>query len=481
MPEAPPPHRPSPAPAPLAAAAAKLDHAAVHLDGAAAKAQAAASARDPRRLHLFQIQWVRDIAVVLLIYAVLHLGYILSPITVPVLLALTLAYLVEPLVKRRPRWVSRQGAAVAIILAIVLVVTVPLALGIGFAVSQGLDAASKVQRNLSLLVDTLPKADTTSPDKPGETASPAPDSGAPATPDGSTPEDQLATKLPVPWQNLRNWVIDHKIQAAVAEYADGIRKAVVSPKAFVTGVDVLRVGWRVLLSSLLLVFSLFLTLFFFYFFSTGWQRVQDSIAAFIPEWKKTRALTLLSQMDRVIAGFVRGRITIMLILMALYTIGYFFIGVPAAMIVGPAVGLLAVAPYLGLVGIPTTMLLLWLQPATHFAWQTQWWWIVFAPMIVYFAVQWTDDYFLTPLIQGKTTQMDTPTILFAVFAGAILAGFYGLLIAIPVAACIKILLREIFWPRFKAWAEGRAKDFLPVAAEETSTDPSPGARRAQSE
>jgi predicted PurR-regulated permease PerM len=45
----------------------------------------------------------------------------------------------------------------------------------------------------------------------------------------------------------------------------------------------------------------------------------------------------------------------------------------------------------------------------------------------------------------------------------VLLGFYGMLLAVPVAACLKIVFRESFWPRFKAWAEGRVKDFLPVS------------------
>ena len=58
--------------------------------------------------------------------------------------------------------------------------------------------------------------------------------------------------------------------------------------------------------------------------------------------------------------------------------------------------------------------------------------------------------------------MDTPTILFASIAGGSLAGIYGLLVAIPAAACIKILLREVFWPRVRRWAEGKERDFLPL-------------------
>jgi predicted PurR-regulated permease PerM len=69
---------------------------------------------------------------------------------------------------------------------------------------------------------------------------------------------------------------------------------------------------------------------------------------------------------------------------------------------------------------------------------------------------------LTPSIQGRSTHLATPTILFASIAGGVLAGFYGLLVAIPVAACVKILLDEVFWPRFKGWVHGQEPDFLPI-------------------
>jgi len=87
---------------------------------------------------------------------------------------------------------------------------------------------------------------------------------------------------------------------------------------------------------------------------------------------------------------------------------------------------------------------------------------VLAPTLFYFIGQALDDYVWTPKIQGKSTDMSTPMILFASLAGGVLFGVFGLLIAIPLAACLKILLQEIFWPRFKAWAEGRENDFLPI-------------------
>jgi hypothetical protein len=42
-------------------------------------------------------------------------------------------------------------------------------------------------------------------------------------------------------------------------------------------------------------------------------------------------------------------------------------------------------------------------------------------------------------------------------------GVYGTLLAVPVAACLKIVIKESFSPRFTAWARGRVKDFLRVS------------------
>src|SRR4051794_16902741 len=54
--------------------------------------------RDPTKLHLFQIQAVRDALVIAVFLGILWLGHEISLVTVPMLLAMLLAYLFEPLV-----------------------------------------------------------------------------------------------------------------------------------------------------------------------------------------------------------------------------------------------------------------------------------------------------------------------------------------------------------------------------------------------
>ena len=56
---------------------------------------------------------------------------------------------------------------------------------------------------------------------------------------------------------------------------------------------------------------------------------------------------------------------------------------------------------------------------------------------------------LTPIIAGKATNLDPVTIFVAVLAGGSVLGAYGMLLAIPVAACIKILLSDLVIPKLK--------------------------------
>lgn len=465
---------------------------------------------DWSQLHLWQIQPVRDGLVLAAVIGILWLGYKLSMVTVPLLLALTLAYLFEPLVRRLTyrRRMSRAFVATAIIVISALVIVVPVTVGGSFAVIQGGKLAQRLAGSIDVLAysiqhptDEAARAKVVAAGRswaqirdyvveqesrlrawrenqerelntaPPETQTPPgePSGQAPANPDEPPPRpesvpsnadnnkaDMVFAYSPEPSDLYRviQWVA-----AWFRENASAIGKRALDVGGGVAGAAVATVG-----SVGAFLFGAFLTAFFFFYFSTSYGRVLAFWESLIPEKKKNRAFELLAQMDRVIAGFVRGRLTICAIMILVYTVGYWLIGVPAPLIVGPIIGLLTIVPYAaGAIGIPLAMLLMWLEPAG--GWQNNWWWIVIGPLLVTGFVQFLDDYILTPRIQGKSTNMDTPTILFASIAGGALAGVYGILIAIPVAACIKIILVEVVWPRFRAWSEGRAKDVLPIGKE----------------
>lgn len=433
---------------------------------------------DWRSLHLWQIQPVRDLLLVAAVFGILYLGYLLSIVTVPMLLALLLAYLFEPVVAKLTKvtGLARNWAAVIIIVMSFFVIVTPVAIGVTFAAGEGVKfvqrmtvmigkvrASKKNPENEELrqeinnrtwmnIRDYLVEQEARK--KALEQRSSGADAPQDSKPPSVTPSNHEGVveeaEQPAVLYQLYEWA-EEKLQAN----AEAIGKT-----ALQGGAGVASVALRAATTLGNILFAAFLIGFFFFFFCTGYGRVLRFWNDLIPEKKKGKVVDMLGQMDKVIAGFVRGRLTICACLMVVYSVGFWTIGVPAALILGPIVAILSIVPYLALAGIPIASLLMALDPGGGF--QSAWWWILGAPWLIFAVGQFLDDWVLTPRIQGKTTNMETPTILFASLAGGALAGVYGLLIAIPVAACIKIVAKEIFVPRFKAWSSGKVRDPLPI-------------------
>lgn len=497
------------------------------------------------RLHLWQIQWVRDVLIVLLIVGLFWLGQKISIVTVPLLLALMFAYLFEPVIQwlmRRTR-LKRQGAVGSIILGVVVLVLVPSALGATFGAFQAVgllttiaertgtvwksvqsgravasldDQINERRARLARGKEIMEQEGAAPPE--AEAPAEAPEEGRepgkqPAQeesfvsrifgieeslPTPRTPEEIAALEAEIaqleqqreaaviveqkdlePLEGLRNWtfirnaLVEQRDEGSIDEGFQSLQQWLranaeqIAGTAATAGANIIHTTLRFFMGAFGLVFMIFLTAFFFFFVSTGWVQVKDFGMKLLPERNRDLVLHLLREFDRVISAFIRGRLTIAFLQSIVFTLGYFIIGVPAAFILGPIVAVLSIVPYLALISVPISIILLGVEG--HAGFRGHWLWIIGAPTVFYFIAQALDDYVWTPWIQGKSTDMSTPMILFASLAGGVLFGVFGLLIAIPIAACVKILLQEVFWPHFKRWTEGDEEDFLPIARERRRT------------
>lgn len=412
------------------------------------------------KLHLWQMQPVRDVLLGLSVFALIWVGQKTSVVTVPLLLAILLAYLFEPVIAWAVKrlGVTRRVAVGGIIALAVTFVLIPAVVAVSVGVAQLAMFGSRTVDNV-------------------RTVQAAAEAGSPE-------EAELVFEDWIRRESYRRhgepveefspswrWVYEQltapeeepsafrdALQAGV-EWVDENRDQVAQTAANVGLETVNRLlGW--VGAAFGIGFMGFVTLFFFFFMATEWVKVKRFGRSLLPDKNRARVIDLITKFDAVISGFIRGRLTIAFLQGIVFSVAYFAIGVPGAFILGPVVAVLSIVPYLALVGLPISVSLLWLEG--HTGLRGQWWWVLGAPTAVYFIGQALDDYVWTPLIQGKSTGMDTPTILFASLAGGALFGVFGLLIAIPIAACVKILIQEIFWPRFKEWAEGRAEDPLPI-------------------
>jgi predicted PurR-regulated permease PerM len=114
-------------------------------------------------------------------------------------------------------------------------------------------------------------------------------------------------------------------------------------------------------------------------------------------------------------------------------------------------GLLNIVPYLSIISWPVAILLKYVQTLTNATGDTLLA-IVLWPSVVYLAVQLLEGWILTPWIQSGQTNMSAITIILVVIIGGVLAGVLGMLLAIPAAACIKILSQEVVLPSLRKWA-----------------------------
>lgn len=418
-------------------------------------------------LHLWHMQPVRDVLLGLGIFALILLAQKASVVTVPLLLAILLAYLFEPVIcwlMNRFKF-SRRTSVIGIIASVIIFIVIPAVLATIFATGQLVTFTTDTIEDIGHLnaaMDQEQKSSTGTEYINNNTSAPWPwiyeqvelsksinankntqevDPGAEVFTDQSTPIGDVF--------------------AFVAMWVDGNQEELTQTAA---GVGVTVMNSLVSFVGALFGFGFlaFVTGFFFFFTATEWVGLKRFGVDLLPDKNRGTIVMLLVKFDHVISGFIRGRITIAFIQAIIFSIGFFLIGVPGAFILGPIVAILSIVPYLALVGIPIAVSLLWLQGFPEGSFRNTIWWTIGAPVAMYFIGQALDDYVLTPKIQGKSTGMDTPTILFASLAGGALFGVFGLLIAIPLAACTKILIQEIFWPRFNDWAEGRAADPLPI-------------------
>jgi len=419
--------------------------------------QKGSGGRELTRLHLWQIQGVRDVLVVSSVVGVLWLGYALRFVTVPLLVALGLAYLVEPLVQwlcrkmgmTRPAAVGGILATFGVGLVVLLLVTVPVLVTQTTSLVQNV-RAGKFDGMLEKVERALPEAYQGDVARIREALTGPFRQGSPAPSTDGTPAQ--APAMPAE----RESPAARQDTPAVVVRADvPLLESVLGPTATAAIARIVDIT--------ALAFAAFLVPFYFWFFSIGFPDTITFLRSLVPQAHRPRVEELAADMDRAVSAFVRGRIVIAGIMGFLLAIGWKIGGVPYAFTLGFVGGLLSIVPYLGALAVVPAIALLGVdQLSLPEAERMAWYWMIGGPVLVFVIVQSIEGYLLTPVIAGRATNLGPVSVFVAVLAGASLAGVYGMLLAIPAAACIKILASEMLMPALREWAAGRASDPLPI-------------------
>ena len=163
----------------------------------------------------------------------------------------------------------------------------------------------------------------------------------------------------------------------------------------------------------------------------------DFVAKFenlLPKKSKNSIMSTFKDIDKIISGFIRGQLSICLILGIFYSIGLKLVGLELGLLVGFIAGIISFIPYVGsITGFIIGCILAFAQygDLTH----------VFYVIAVFMIGQFIEGNFLTPKLVGESVGLHPVWVMFALLAGGVLLGFLGLMLAVPLAAIIGVLVR----------------------------------------
>ncbi|MDP2733554.1 MAG: AI-2E family transporter, partial [Hoeflea sp.] len=144
---------------------------------------------------------------------------------------------------------------------------------------------------------------------------------------------------------------------------------------------------------------------------------------------------LANEINRSVAGFVRGQGSVCLILGLIYAIGLSIIGLNFGLLIGLFAGIISFIPYVGsLVGLVLALIVAVVQFWPDF--------VMIGAVIAVFAVgQFFEGNILQPRLVGSSVGLHPVWLMFALFAFGALFGFVGMMIAVPAAASVGVLVR----------------------------------------
>jgi len=186
------------------------------------------------------------------------------------------------------------------------------------------------------------------------------------------------------------------------------------------------IGW--LLNLLMVPLVLFYLL-------RDWHSLLTSIGELIPRKIYGKTLQIAQEIDAVLAEFLRGQLTVIVLMSIFYAVGLKLAGLDMALPIGLLTGVLGFVPYLG-AGLGVVLAVI--SGLLEFNSLSQ-----LIPVLVVFSLgQFLENMWLTPVLVGDRIGLHPVTVIFALLAGGELFGFTGVLLALPASAAIAVTLRH---------------------------------------
>lgn len=312
--------------------------------------------------------------------------WLLSPVLMPFLVALVLAYMLEPpvewLVRRRvPRIVAVllvEFIAILVALAVVLLIVPVLSRQLPMLREQIPLLAERINHGLGPLLT------------------------------------RLGVEVSLDIESIKAFGLKY-LDANIEEW-------------LATALSSARIGGSILLA---VIGNLVLVPMVLFFALLDWPRLMEKAAALIPPRMRESVDGFLGECDQMLGQYLRGQLMVMIVLAAFYSIGLALFGFDLALPIGVFTGLAVFIPFLGFgLGLVLALVAALLQFGSLYG--------LIAVAVVYGLGQFIESFWLTPRLVGERIGMSPLTVIFALLVFGHLFGFVGVLIALPVSAVLVV-------------------------------------------
>lgn len=186
---------------------------------------------------------------------------------------------------------------------------------------------------------------------------------------------------------------------------------------------------------LLAIGKLILVVVAAFFLLDDYERTVKIAGELVPRRHLAEVERVVERIDAVMAGFVRGQLLLLCLAGAWLTTGMALLGVPFWLVIGPISAALYLIPYVGvLTGAVLTLLLQLLGGGEN--------WQLLATIGLFASLYTADMLVFTPRVIGNRVGLPPLAVLLGIIAFGELFGVIGVLLAVPLLACGRILLLE---------------------------------------
>ncbi len=237
-----------------------------------------------------------------------------------------------------------------------------------------------------------------------------------------TQTSDFLSKLPQIFSNINNFLIFYRIP--VADLSDVLAKQGQQLAGNIIAIT------TAIVSSIFLILTLFV---FTFYLLLEWKKFVRLLTSPFAGRQEKRVTNLIAKIETGLGHWVRGQLTLSLIVGVLTFTGLTLLGIPYALPLSLIAGILEIVPIIGPIisAIPAILVALTASPI-----------LGLAVAALFFIVQQLENHLIVPMVMSKVVGLQPPIVIIALLVGAKLAGIGGAFLAVPVIVVARIVFKE---------------------------------------